>query len=77
MTPVEIIQMIRNGQNPQQITMSIVKERLGNTPLGANLISLAEQNKTPEIEQVVRNLMTQKGLDFDKEFSAFKQKFGL
>lgn len=77
MTPIEIIQMIRNGQNPQQIAMSIVKERLGNTPLGANLLSLAEQNKTTEIEQIARNLMTQKGLDFDKEFSAFKQKFGL
>lgn len=77
MTPIEIIQMIRNGHNPQQIAMNVVKERLGNTPLGANLLTLAEQNKTTEIEQVARNLMTQKGLDFDKEFSAFKQKFGL
>lgn len=77
MNPMEIIQMIRNGQNPQQITMQILETRLGNTPMGANLLTLAKGNKTAEIEQIARNLMSQKGLDYDKELAAFKQMLGL
>lgn len=77
MNPMEIIQMIRNGQNPQQITMQILETRLGNTPMGANLLTLAKGNKTTEIEQIARNLMSQKGLDYDKELAAFKQMLGL
>lgn len=73
----EIIQMIRNGQNPQQITMNILEQRLGNTPMGANLLFLAKNNKSSEIEQIARNLTKQKGLDFDKEFADFKKMFGL
>lgn len=77
MNQVDIIQMIRNGQNPQQITMNILESRLGNTPMGSNLISLARANKTAEIEQIARNLMAQRGLDYDKELIAFKDNLGL
>lgn len=74
--PMQIIQAIRQGQNPQQITMNIVKQRMGNTPMGQNLIKLAENNQTQEIEQIARNICQQRGVDFDKEFTAFKSMFG-
>ena len=74
--PMQIIQAIRQGQNPQQITMNIVKQRMGNTPIGQNLIKLAETNQTQEIEQIARNICQQRGVDFDKEFTAFKSMFG-
>lgn len=74
--PMQIIQAIRQGQNPQQITMNIVKQRMGNTPVGQNLIKLAENNQTQEIEQIARNICQQRGVDFDKEFTAFKSMFG-
>ena len=77
MNPMEIIQMIRNGQNPQQITMNILQTRLGNTPMGANLLNLAKGNQTDAIEKIARNLMQQKGLDYDKELAAFKKMLGL
>lgn len=77
MNPMEIIQMIRSGQNPQQITMNILQARLGNTPMGANLLTLAKGNQTDEIEKIARNLMQQKGLDYDKELAAFKKMLGL
>ena len=73
--PMQIIQAIRQGQNPQQITMNIVKQRMGNTPIGQNLIKLAENNQTQEIEQIARNICQQRGVDFDKEFTAFKSMF--
>jgi hypothetical protein len=47
------------------------------TPMGDNLISLARQGNTAEIERIARNLVAQKGMDYDKEFKAFKQSLGL
>ena len=74
---MDILMMIKKGQNPQQIVMNILEGGLKETPMGANLLDLAKNNKTSEIEQIARNVAAQKGLDFDKEFTAFKQKFGL
>ena len=74
---MELIQMIRNGQNPQQLTLSILEQQMGNTPFGANLIDLAKNNKTEEIEKIARNIAQQRGLDYDKEFTAFKKMLGL
>ena len=75
--PIQLIQMIKNGSNPEQLMMSILEGEMGNTPMGANLLELAKQNKTRDIEQIARNMCQQKGLDFDQEFAAFKQKIGL
>lgn len=77
MNPMELIQMIRNGQNPQQLTLNILEQQMGGTPLGANLLDLAKNNKTEEIEQIARNIAQQRGLDYDKEFAAFKKMLGL
>lgn len=75
--PMQIINAIRQGQNPQQMVMQIVQERMGNTPLGSNLMNLAQDNKTQEIEDIARNIVRQRGGDFDKEFDAFKQMLGI
>ena len=75
--PMQLIQMIKQGQNPQQLLMSILEGQMQNTPMGANLLQLAKQNKTAEIERIARNLAQQKGLDYDTEFNAFKKNLGL
>ncbi len=77
MNPMQIIQMIRSGQNPQQIAMNLLQQNMGNTPMGQNLINLAKNGRTADIEQVVRNLAEQQGIDFDKEFTSFRQILGL
>ena len=75
--PIDVMSMIRQGQNPQQIMLNLLEKEASSTPLGKNLIELAKQNKTSEIEQIARNLAKEKGIDYDKEFNAFKQKLGL
>ena len=42
MTLIDILSQIRAGQNPQQITMELLEDMAGATPMGANLISLAK-----------------------------------
>lgn len=75
--PMELIQMIKSGQNPQQLMMRVLEQRAMENPMYANLLSLAKNNKTEEIEQIARNVMQEKGLDFDKEFISFRNKMGL
>jgi hypothetical protein len=57
--------------------MNILEQRMGGTPMGDNLISLARQGNSKEIERIARNLASQRGMDFDKEFSAFRKRYGL
>lgn len=72
-----IIQMIQSGQNPQQLILSYLEGQMQGTPMGDNLLALAKQNRTAEIEQIARNIYTQRGLDYDKEFNTFKQQLGI
>ena len=57
--------------------LNILEANMAATPFGANLLFLAKNNRTAEIEKIVRNLAKEQGIDYDKEFTAFKQRFGL
>ena len=73
---IKLIQAIKNGANPQQLILGVLEGEMANTPMGKNLLELARQNKTADIEQIARNICAQHGVDFDKEFSSFKQSIG-
>ena len=77
MNPMQLIAMLRAGGNPQQLVMSLLQGEMSNTPMGQNLLSLAQKGDAPQIEEIARNICKQKGVDFDKEFSAFKQLLGI
>ena len=75
--PIQLIQMIKGGQNPQQLMLSILQGQAG-TPIGANLLKLVQNGQSEEIEKIVRNLYTQQGgTNFDEDFRAFKMSIGL
>lgn len=74
---MQFIQMMRSGSNPQEMIMNMLQQQAGNTPVGQNLLRMAQNNDGKGIEQFARNLCAQRGFDFDKEFTAFKQKLGL
>lgn len=66
--------MIQSGGNPEATIMNMLQQQ--NTPMTNNLVSLIQKGDTNGVEQVARNLCQQRGIDFDKEFKAFKQQFG-
>ena len=70
----QFIQLLFQQQNPQQFMLNMMRNEAGTNPLLQNIISLAEQGKTEEIENIARNMFKEKGLDFDKEFNNFKQQ---
>lgn len=72
-----MIQMVKNRQNPEQMMMQFLQQQASQNPMGQNLLSLAQAGNTADIEKIARNICAQRGIDFDKEFTAFKQSLGL
>lgn len=75
--PLMLIQMIKQGQNPQQLLMSILEGQAANNPVSSNLLDMVKSQKTGDIETFARNYFASQGKDFDKEFRAFKETYGL
>lgn len=76
--PMQIIQMIKGGANPQQLLMQIMQQSpMAQTPMGANLLQLLAEGRTQDIEKIARNVSQSRGVDFDKEFLAFRRSLGL
>ena len=71
--PEYFIQMIRQGKNPEQLMMDFLQKQMGDSPL----LSMAQRRDSRGIEQFARNYYKQQGKDFDKEFQAFRQMFGI
>lgn len=76
MNPMQIITMIKNGQNPQQLVLSMLESQMGGTPMGNNLLQMAQNGQSDDIEKFARNLFESRGLNFDKEFNSFKSQMG-
>lgn len=76
--PAELLAQIKNGKNPQQLLISILEGEASQNPVMGNLLTMAKENRSADIETFARNLAKEQGIDFDKEFSQFKKKyFGL
>ena len=46
-----------------------------NNPILNNVFTMAQNGNTSGVEQFARNICAQRGLDFDTEFSKFKNNF--
>lgn len=72
--PMQLIQLIKGGRNPQQLLMSILKQQGNNNPVLNNAINMAQNGNVSGLEMIARNLASQRGLDFDKQFADFKSQ---
>ena len=70
MNPFQMLQMFKNG-NPKNIVMNMIKNTMGSNPMVKNLIDMAEKGDNKGVENFARNIMKEKGMDFDKEFNTF------
>ena len=60
--PMQLIQMIKGGKNPQQLILNILQQQ-------------GQNNNTSGLQMLARNLAAQRGLDFDKELANLKNQF--
>lgn len=75
--PMQIMQLIKGGGNPQQLVMNMLNQQSQQNPMYANIMKLAQNKDTAGLEKIARNLAQERGMDFDKEFANFKQNFRL
>lgn len=70
--PMQLIQLIKNGRNPQQLLMTVLQQQGNNNPILNNAMNLAKNGNISALEILARNLVQQKGLDFDQQFKKFQ-----
>lgn len=73
--PMQLLQMIKGGSNPQQLIMNVLDQQAQQNPMYANIMKLAKNQDSAGLEKIARNLAQERGIDFDKEFANFKQNF--
>jgi hypothetical protein len=79
-SPQDMFKLIGSfkNQDPSSIIANMVNEAASQgNPIMQNLAGLIKEGKTDEIENVVRNIAKERGLDYDKEFKAFRNTFKL
>ena len=77
MNPLQLIGMIKNGGNPQQLMMNMLQNMGGNNPMVGNVLKMAQNGDTKQLETFARNICKEKGVSFDDEFAKFRQQYGL
>lgn len=65
-------QMIKNYMTNGLTPKGIVKSIVGNNPVFNNLINMADKGDNQGIETFARNVLKERGLDFDKEMANMK-----
>lgn len=72
--PMQLIQMIKGGMNPQQLVSQILPQ-FNNIPVVQNAYNMMQNRDIKGLEQIARNLSQQRGIDFDTEYTNFKNSF--
>ena len=73
--PMQLIQLIKSGQNPQQLVMNILQQKSQTNPILNNAMNLAQNGQISTLQSIARNLAQQRGIDFDAQFTNFKKYF--
>ena len=77
MTPMQLMQMIRGGGNPQQAIINMMKRQTGNNPVIDNAINMMEKGDNAGIEKLARNLCKERNINPDDILSQVKNQFGI
>lgn len=77
MNPMQLMQMMRNGGNPQQMIMNMMKQQAGNNPVMNNALHMMEKGDNAGLENLARNLCSEKGINPDEAFNQIKGQFGM
>lgn len=75
MNPMNIFQMMKNG-NPQQFLQQMMgNNQIMSNPLMKNTLEMAQKGDMQGIEKMARNLCKEKGLNADDVMNQIKSKF--
>lgn len=71
--PMQFMNMLKGIKSPKDAVINMIKSN--NNPMIKNLVEMAEKGDSQGVENFARNLYSQQGRDFDKEFGEFMNNF--
>lgn len=77
MNPMQLIGMLRGSGNPQAMVMNMLRQNAGENPLINNALGMMEKGDTAGVENMVKNLCKDKGLDPNQVMKTTKGMFGM
>lgn len=69
------LELIKNFMTKGMTPKGIAMQMMGNNPIFANLINMAETGNNKGVENFARNMLKEKNLNFDEELANFKKNF--
>lgn len=77
MNPLNIFQMMKNG-NPQQFLQQMMgNNQIMSNPLIKNAMQMAQNGDMQGVEKMARNLCNEKGINADDMMESNKRKFNM
>ena len=77
LTMRQMLQLIQKGGNPEQLVLSFLKEQAAGNPMLETLLRMAQEGDSRGVEQFARNVVKEKGDNFDQQFSNFRKTLGV
>lgn len=77
MNPMQLMQMMKNGGNPQQMIMNMMRQQAGTNPVMNNALQMMEKGDNAGLESLARNLCKERNINPDEAFNQIKGQFGL
>lgn len=66
----QMLQMVGGMKNPESAARFLAKKM--NNPMVNQLVQMAEQGQNEKVENFVRNVFKEKGINFDEQYSNLK-----
>lgn len=73
--PMNLLKMLKSGGNPQQIAMNILSNNSQGNPIIENALNMANQGNMSGVEQLVRNICKNRGIDADEMLKNVQNQF--
>ena len=71
--PMQFMNMLKGIKSPKDAVINMIKSN--NNQMIKNIVEMAEKGDSQGVENFARNLYSQQGRDFDKEFGEFMNNF--
>lgn len=68
----QFVNMLKNGQSPQ----ALINMMAQSNPQAAEAVQMMQSQSPQQLEQVMRKMCANKGINFDQAFAQFKQMIG-
>lgn len=75
MNPMQLIQMLRGKQNPQQMVMQMLQQNAQGNPILENALNMVNKGDYQGLEQIAQNICKERGLDYNQTMNELAQNF--